>query len=102
MVNQILTIENLDPSRGARPGGTDRHAVGRDDPNAPRRSADDADWLPDAAGDVIGAGTPRCSNADRDRNTRRQRTSTGNRDDGKTEAEVQLPREPPSVPAGGL
>jgi hypothetical protein len=102
MVNEILRIENLDPSRGARAGGTDRHAGGRDDPNVPRRSADDADWPPDAGGDVTGAGTPRCSNAGRDRSTRRPRRSTGGQDDDKTEAGVQLPREPPSVLAGGL
>lgn len=102
MVDQFQEFGNPDPSPAVTTAGNDRHAGGRDDPGAPRGYADDADWPPGAAGDVTGAGTPRCSNADRDRSMSRPRTSTGRQDDDKTEVGVQLPREPPSLIAGGL
>ena len=102
MVDEFQQIGNPDPSRAVRTADNDRHAGGRDDPSDPRGYADDADWPPDAAGDVTGAGTPRCSNAGRDRSMSRPRTSTGRQDDDKTEVGVQLPREPPSLIADGL
>src|ERR1035441_2981024 len=79
MVDQFQEFGNPDPSRAVTTFGNDRLAGGRDGPSAPRGSADDADWPPDAVGDVTGAGTPRCSNADRDRSRGRPRRSTDDR-----------------------
>ena len=102
MVNEMRKIGNLDPSRDAGNGGNDRRAAGRDDPAAPRRSADDGDWRPDAAGAVPDRGTQRCSNADRDHSKCRSRKVTGNMSCGKTSAGEQLPHEPPSARVDGL
>ena len=92
---------NLDPSRGAATAGNDNPSGGRDDPADPRRSADDAGWLPDAADAAHGRGTQPCSTAARDRSTRKSKTSTGNPGCGKTAAGEPLLREPPSALTGG-
>jgi len=84
MVNEMRKIENLDPSRDAGNGGSDRHAGGRDDPVAPRRSADDAGWRREVAGAAHDRSTPRCNNAGRDHSRCKSRTSPGNRSCGKT------------------
>jgi hypothetical protein len=102
MMGQSKRIENLDPSRGATTVGTDNPSAGHDDPADPRRSADDAGWLPDAAGAAHGHDTQPCSTAARDRSTRKSKISTGNPGCGKTAAGESLPREPPSALVGGF
>ena len=86
MMKQRKRIENLDPSRFLRGGDNDTASGGRDDPADPRRSADGAGWLPDAAGAAHGRGTRPCSTAARDRSTRKSKISTGNPSCGKTAA----------------
>ena len=102
MVNEMRKIGNLDPSRDPGNGGNDRCAAGRDDPAALRRSADDGDWRPDAAGAAPDRGTPRRSSAGRDHSTCKSRKATGNMNCGKTSAGEQLPHEPPSARVDGL
>jgi len=86
MMNQRKWIENLDPSRFLRGGDNGTASDDRDDPADPRRSADDAGWLPDAAAAAHGRGTQPCSTAARDRSTRKSKISTGNPGCGKTSA----------------
>ena len=102
MVNQMNSIGNLDPSRGATTAGNDRPAAGHDDPAGPRGFADDAGWLPDAAAAAHGRGIQPCSTAARDRSTRKSKISTGNPSCGKTVAGEQFLREPPSVLKSGF
>ena len=102
MVKEIPELGNLDPSRGIETAGNDRRADDRDDPAGPRRSADDGGWPHAAAGAVPGRGTPPCSSAAPDRNTRRSKISTRNPGCGKTAAGEQLLREPPFALTGGF
>jgi hypothetical protein len=102
MVNEMKPIGNLDPSRGIETADNDKRAGGHDDPAGPRGSADADGWPHAAAGAAPGRGIQHCNIADRDRNTRRSKTLTGNPDCDKTSAGEQLPREPPSALAGGF
>src|SRR5271166_4124342 len=97
MVNQMKSIGNLDPSRGATTAGIDRPAGGHDDPAGPRCSADVAGWPLDAAGAAHRYDTQPCSTAARGRSTCKPKTSTGNPGCGKTSAGESLLREPTSA-----
>jgi len=85
MVKDMKPIENHDPSRFFCDGG-DTASDGRDDPAAPRCSADDAGWPRAAADAALGRDTLPCNTAARDRSTRKSKISTGTPGCGKTAA----------------